>query len=326
MQIVTFDTVLSNSNILKHLPKYYKTIKLVKHNLTRFNYDNMKLNGLLMIIKRFENMLSGYFFQSTIEQLKQNKISISNKITAILSTHFLNYIKKCIANFMNNNNGPKQYHEVIRITIISVLYSHLFGNLEQRVIKSIHELNHKNYGITIIANNVWQPEVFMQKFGISSMQFTNGFNQQQYLNLKLQNLSKSTHFHAVNISNWLIKFQRMFISNNQNLTIDILNLKMKFIQDGICYATEINYMINIIINMHIILTLPIQKITLMVICKLIELLYAIKACYQLKNVNLIEILHCIVQNLQYQGLVIIASIKVSSRYNCVFISIKYIFL
>lgn len=320
LQLIVFDEILVSSRLQNFWQTYKKAIYSISRNKDRFNhpYTEYEISGLTNVLNSLEMLFAGSLFQTFLDSIFKIKEQISTKALPEISGHFQDYIRvnlTSIEKFSSVLSDLDETELIIRINAICVLFHHFFGQLEQKVLKQLLDVNSKNVGITLIGNIMWSPEQFLKKHAQTLMKSYDKYLQERislrqvYLQTKIQVISQETKQYCSLTLTWCLKMNSVLNSATHKFqVVHFKNLCGLFLQ-GLKYAGQLSNLIKSITNLHVLLHLKMAKPTLLSICKLIEYLRIAQLTFQNNFVKIGQIIQCVIQYLTYKTLFIIATVK-----------------
>lgn len=86
------------------------------------------------------------YSQNAIENLSKIKNEIGGRAFANFTNHFQLYLKTVLADILKFPQELSEFHEtetVIKVNIMAVVYHNIFGNLDQKIFKTLLDCNAK---------------------------------------------------------------------------------------------------------------------------------------------------------------------------------------
>lgn len=233
MIFVLFDEIFTSSDLLRHLIFYKKSVHSVNGNLNKFNnkYDGSQIRGLEGVLDELESLFSGKLFKNAIESMKKKA---SMKSLKVFDGHFLWFIKTNlieIGKFESDLSDFSETTTIIKINIMILTYSSIFGNLDQKSIKTLIDINVKNCGITLIGNIIWRPENFIRNNAGSLFKGHERYLKEEskmrqvFLTNRTQNLVRDTQSYSVQISMWVLQINESIKLTANGMKMEQLELR-----------------------------------------------------------------------------------------------------
>lgn len=318
--LVTFNEVLQHSSLLHSWQFFKQTISSVKYNLETFSnaYDVEQVEDVELKVAETEAMLTMNLCDMLVGFVNVTKENIEPKSLKVFAEHFRFYLRAITAEVQGFNVDicdPEESVQVPRVTVMSVLYHHLFGNLEKKLIKGVMEVNLKFPAITLFGNLLWQPEVFLQQNaavlmkGYDKFPMEIGKARQLLLQQRSQTLQRDIRNYFFLVLVWALNMADSFGYLINTLTSDETTRRCNLILLGLTYAGQISNLIKSTSNLHVHLQIPMSKATLSATCKSLELLQIIRLAF-LRCVEIYNLpVQLINQQLCYKMLVITSATK-----------------
>lgn len=310
--VITFQDLLQNASLSNYWQFYKQAINSIKYNLDEFDvkYEKSGIIGVENVLLELEQLLLGDLFEELLVSIANVKSELTPKTLGVFSGHVFSYIKTTLTDILKCET---EFHEnfdvlsVVKVTSMSVLYHHLFGNLDKSLFRQVLELNLKHCVVTLLGNLLWQVEKFLNKHISSLMKGRERLtseilkNRQNYLSQRNQNLTKETKQYFTQVTLWSIEFKSVVDRKNQQ-KIDNEELKKlnSLIFQGIHLSAQISHLIRTTTNLHVFLSVRMNKTTLFSITKLLEVLQSIRMTFDQYNTWIVGSLHFISQYIVYK--------------------------
>ncbi|CAD7093893.1 unnamed protein product [Hermetia illucens] len=178
LQLIVFDEILVSSRLQNFWQTYKKAIYSISRNKDRFNhsYTEYAISGLTNVLNSLEMLFAGSLFQTFLDSIFKIKEQISTKALPEISGHFQDYIRVNLTSIEKLSSVLSDLDEtelIIRINAICVLFHHFFGQLEQKVLKQLLDVNSKIenylsnmfYNLTTISLHDWRTYSEMRHLG-----------------------------------------------------------------------------------------------------------------------------------------------------------------
>lgn len=318
--VITFQELLQNASLSNYWQFYKQAINSIKYNVDRFDvkFEQSGIRGVEGVLLELEQLLLGDLFEQLLLSVANVKADLSPKTLGVFSGHVFSYIKTTLSEIVRGDN---EFHEtfevanVVKVTSMSVLYHHLFGNLDKRLFRQMLEINLKHCVVTLLGNVLWQGEKFLNKHAASLMKGLEKLtsemfkNRQSYLTQRNQSLTKDSKQYYTQVSLWNIELKAVVEKSEHTISNDQTKSLSALILQGIHLSSQISHIIRTTTNLHVFLSVRMSKTTLFSITKLLELLQSIKISFDLYNNAIIASLHYISQRTVYKVLTEIANAK-----------------
>lgn len=236
-----------------------------------------------------------------------------------LNKQFNDYLRQQLHNIDKINpselNAFSDTHQIIRINAFCVVLHDFCGQTDVKSIKHLIEINAKYHGIILIGNIPWSSSDFLTKNAVSlvkshgKIQIDLRRQQQLFLQTHGPKLTKDCRTLCGDITLWMLKVNKALSRGPFELRIEQFKELAQILMEGICTAGQLSYMIKGIVSSHENLQVPMTKQTLMVICKLLEMLKMIQLAFNNHSTNISKIIYCITQYFQYKVLHLVNTSK-----------------
>jgi WASH complex subunit 7 len=331
--ILIFDEIINNSNLRPAWSIYRKSMKSMRGNLSHFGSDFSRnsVDGIESVLDDLNWLIEAKAFQELFDNVSEIRSDFHGKSVSYFSAHLLMYIKSKYAELekmLPNLSDVNETQEILRLTLVCGLYHQLFGNLDQKYIRNVLELNNKHQGITLIGNSIWCWETFVRTHfptllkGANEKYATDATKQRRlFLQGRVQTLVKETQTYGVQICNWVYKMHTALKVDSSTLKLEHLRQRCNLFLQGLQFAGQISQIVKSTANLCIFFKQPMQKSCVLAICKLVEFLKIIKSTFEVKQHVVADSVQCICRYLEYQALFILQSVKkkvtseVSTNYN-----------
>uniref|UniRef100_A0A1B0D0L9 WASH complex subunit 4 n=1 Tax=Phlebotomus papatasi TaxID=29031 RepID=A0A1B0D0L9_PHLPP len=276
VSIYIFDEIFYGSRLKQFWGPFKKQITTMCVNGDQFiEFSVLDLSGLQQMIAEMDELFQGKLVEISLQRCVRVKKDVSPKALGHFATHIQSHIKRTMSDVMKypqDLSELSECKEIVRINAMCIFYHAFFGNLDHKIFKSLIELSNKFCGITLISNIVWCPEVFIGQHAATLLKghekFVNDASKirQVFLMTKTSNLSKDVNTFTFRTLSWILQMTTEFkLFKNE----------------------------------------PMQKLTLMNICKLLEFLITIHEMFQHCRGFIVENINSIIQHYNYQGIYLI---------------------
>lgn len=287
--VTTFNEVLKHSSLIHSWQFFKQTINSVKYNLDMFNnnFEMEQVEDVEIRVAETEAILTVNLFEMLVGFINVTKEKIEAKSLKVFAEHFKFYLRAVTAEiqkFEPEISEPEETVLILRVTVMSVLYHHLFGNLEKKQLKAVMEVNCKFPAITIFGNLLWRPEIFLQQNAgvlVKGDKFLTDIekSRQSLIQQRTQNIQKDIRNYFFQVTAWALSMADSFGILINVLTSDETNRRCSLILQGLNYAGQIGNVIRSTSNLHVHLQVPMPKTTLSAICKALELQQIIRLAF-----------------------------------------------
>ncbi|XP_067134049.1 WASH complex subunit 4 isoform X3 [Centruroides vittatus] len=315
--LITLDEIIDIQVTLReHWTLYKRMISSIHHDPTRFGITKEKLLPFEKLISRLESqLLEGRIFLSCMEQGYDDGKAFVSKNSYFAEEFFLN-IKNyfmLIEPKIGDNAELNARRRIVDICALYVLYYSLFRIVDKKFFKSLWDVYKKLPGIHLVGNVLWFPDQFFGKFSpmISIIdrkaQEMVKSQRQLYLQQKSQSLPKDVQTLYLNVASWMIKMDSN--SEDNGKLLGDLNRKCKLFIHGLMLAWNISHQVKTITNLHVTLSKPMVKSSVLALFKMVEMLKAIEATFHRQTIFICDSIIHIIQHLSYIALTVINQAK-----------------
>lgn len=141
------ELLISNTSLAATWNKYCKNLKSLGHVPESFDLIEEKYQALSSAVENItKKLMSDNIVQNTLQNLATLRKSLVDKNCSMVSSEFTNYLKQAIINLdklVQDKPNVTTMYKCIKINALFVLSSHLFGNIDKKIFKSLIELNTK---------------------------------------------------------------------------------------------------------------------------------------------------------------------------------------
>ncbi|XP_055688108.1 WASH complex subunit 4 [Lutzomyia longipalpis] len=326
VSIYIFDEIFGGLRLRQFWNPYKKQMTTVCVNGDQFrDYTDVDLNGLKQMIGDLDVLFQGRLVESALERCVRVKGMVPSKALGRFATQMQAYIKRTLGGVMKYPQDISELgncQEILRVSVMCIFYHAFFGNLDQKCFKNLLEISNKFCGITLISNIVWCPEVFIRRHAATLLKgherFVSDANKvrQIFLTTKTANLPKEVNSFAFRTLSWTLQMMAEQKMAKSEVKIDQIRVRASLFTTGVKLAGQMSHLIKCVTNLHVIVQQPMQKHTLMNVCKLLELLISIPEVFQHFRTFIVESVNSIIQHFAYQAIYLVnAAKKTLSRDN-----------
>lgn len=292
---LTLDEIVeSQPSLLEQWKKYRMNVRSIMHNPSQFGITESKLQTFDKLLRDLqEHLLKQTLFPKTIERVMD-----VNK-GPIMSEQITNYLKNLM---MDIENKPSDHVSLnkhwIRINVGIVVVSKLFGTCDKRLIKRVLENNRKFYAVSLIANVIWIPSKFLGEF--LPKEAGNAVNQQvgeKILSARVQRLTQTVNSLVQRVVNWCIEMRS--ILTRTSLQVSDIGQKQALLVDLVALLSQIKEIVSFVINMHATLIKPMNRNTVQLICRLMEVQKSLETVFYILGPVVVQSQSQVLQYLSY---------------------------
>lgn len=145
--LVLLELLISNTSIISNWMKYCKALNMLKQSPDNAEMTEEKLNSIIGAVNNITSkIMNDDIVQSSLQNLSSLRKSLVDKNCSLIATEFSHYLKQAIFNLdklTQEQPTITNMYKCIKINALFVLSSHLFGNIDRRIFKSLMDLNFK---------------------------------------------------------------------------------------------------------------------------------------------------------------------------------------
>ncbi|KAK2158033.1 hypothetical protein LSH36_178g02040 [Paralvinella palmiformis] len=316
--LITLDEIIVNHVTLKeHWTMYKRMLKSVYHNPQKFTFPDDKLRTFEKVLKKLEaELLDGMIFQNAVEQIFDDG-SVNVSKNTLLAEEFSYSIKSCINDIMPIIGEPNEIDQRLRYVAVCglfILYFNIFRIVDKKITKILWDVHKKIPAIHLCGNILWFPNEFLfnklphlSKMYDKRMLTAVAGSRQNWLSLKTQMLSRDVQAMHLQVCAWIVKMESHH-ETSQHIFDDVRSCCMLYLQ-GLLYANNISHLVRTVLNLHVALSKPMTKTSVLALCRLVELLKAIQHTFHRKSMKVAESVNRIVEHLSFVALSTITTAK-----------------
>lgn len=303
--VLTLDEVIeSQPSVLEQWKKYRIHVRSIAHNPSQFGIMESKLHTFDKLLKDLhEQLLRKVIFTKTIERVMD--------VTKgpVMNEQITNYLKNLLLDIeIKSNNSALISKNWIRVNVGIVIIMKLFGTCDKRLIKRVLENNKKFYAVTLVGNVTWIPSKFLCDF--LPKEAGNAINPQvgeKLLLSRTQKLSQTVNNLTSRAVTWCTEMQSILMKTS--LQVSDIGQKQSLLIDLVTLLSQIKETTSFIMNMHAMLIKPMNRNTVQLICRLIEVQKSLQNMFYILGPIIVQSQSQVLQYLSYYILVILESIR-----------------
>nr|XP_003705524.1 PREDICTED: WASH complex subunit 7 [Megachile rotundata]XP_012145857.1 PREDICTED: WASH complex subunit 7 [Megachile rotundata]XP_012145858.1 PREDICTED: WASH complex subunit 7 [Megachile rotundata] len=305
--VLTLDEIVeSQPSLLEQWKKYRIQVRSVMHNPLQFGISESKLHTFDKLLKDLqEQLLKKVLFIKTVEHL----MDVSKG--PVMSEQITSYLKNLMSDIENKSNDNMALNKNwIRVNIGIVVVIKLFGTCDKRLIKRVLENNKKFYAVTLIGNVMWIPSKFLSDF--LPKEIGNVISSQvgeKILSVRTQKLSQTVNNLIHRAVTWCIEMQNLLIKTGPQVSDLLIGQKQSLLLDLVNLLSQIKEIISFIMNMHATLIKPMNRNTVQLICRLIEVQKSLQTIFYMLGPVIVQSQSQVVQYLSYYILTILETAR-----------------
>lgn len=308
--LVSLDEIVeAHPSITERWKQYRIHLRSVIHNPKQIDIPGSKLLTFEKLLKDLHSqLLSRSLFANSIEHVMN-----VNK-TNTMSDHVSSYLKNIVTDL--ESKYPDQCalsKNWLRANVGVVVLSRLFGNQPstKKLIKRITEINKRNYAVTLAGNVLWIPGKFLAEHfpkDVGNNLVTSQMGEKILVN-RVQRLPQVVNSLIHRAMIWCLETQSIFVRADLNLA-DI-EKKRSLLAEIQALTMEIGENVSFITNMHASLSKPMNKSSVQLICRLIEVQRSVEMTFNNLAAVILQSQVQVIQHLNYQILMILDNARKS---------------
>ncbi|XP_078042173.1 strumpellin and WASH-interacting protein [Augochlora pura] len=304
---LTLDEIIeSQPSLLEQWKKYRMHVRSIIHDPSQFGIMESKLHTFDKLLKDLQEcLLKKGIFSKTIERV----MDVSKG--PMLSEQITSYLKNIMTDIENkSNNSTTLSKNWIRVNIGLVVMMKLFGTCDKKLIKRVLENNKKFYAVTLIGNVIWIPSQFLSDF--LPKEAGNAISPQigeKLLTSRTQRLSQTVNNLIYRAVTWSTEVQAVSVKNT--LQVSDIWQKQSLLIDLIILLSQIKETVSFIMNMHAALIKPMNRNTVQLICRLIEIQKSLQNTFYILGPVIVQSQNQVLQYLSYYILAMLENTRKS---------------
>ncbi|XP_029050326.2 WASH complex subunit 4 [Osmia bicornis bicornis] len=305
--VLTLDEIVeSQPSLLEQWKKYRMHVRSVTHNPSQFGISESKLHMFDKLLKDLqEHLLKKVLFSKTIEHV----MDVSKG--PVMSEQITSYLKNLMSDIESKTNDNMAVNKNwVRVNIGIVVVTKLFGTCDKRLIKRVLEINKKCYAVTLVGNVMWIPSKFLSDF--LPKEFGNAASSQvgeKILGSRTQKLSQTVNHLIHRAVTWCMEMQSILVKTG--LQVSDIGQKQSLLVDLVNLLSQIKEIISFIMNMHATLIKPMNRNTVQLICRLIEVQKSLQTMFYLLGPIIVQSQSQVLQYLSYYILITLETARKS---------------
>lgn len=316
--LITLDEIINNSYLFReHWKKYKRMIKSVHHNSQRFGVDEAKLRPFEKLLLSLEGqVMQGRIFKNcTNLHFDTRFVNVTrNPLLAEEMMFCIKALFQSVDSKIGTNSETDHRMQYVGVIGLYTLYFNIYHTLDKKFFKQLLDVYKKVPAIYLCGNILLFPDEFLldniphcEKF-VDKKQFDAVISARHgYLNANNSNLFKQAHSWYLQVSCWMIEMESVAVRTSS--LGDMLNKKALLFIQGVRYAYNISNLIRTIMNLHVSLSKPMTKTSVIAFCRLIGLLKAIEYTFHRRCMYISESMGHIVQHWSFKVMVVMDTIK-----------------
>ncbi|XP_076652185.1 strumpellin and WASH-interacting protein [Halictus rubicundus] len=304
---LTLDEIIeSQPSLLEQWKKYRMHVRSIIHDPSQFGILESKLHTFDKLLKDLQEcLLKRVIFSKTIERV----MDVSKG--PMMSEQITSYLKNLMSDIENkSSNSITLSKNWTRVNIGLVVMTKLFGTCDKKLIKRVLENNKKFYAVTLIGNVIWIPSKFLSEF--LPKETGNAISPQigeKLLSSRTQKLSQTVNNLIHKAVTWSTEVQAVSMKNT--LQVSDIWQKQSLLIDLIVLLSQIKETVSFVMNMHAALIKPMNRNTVQLICRLIEVQKSLQNTFYILGPVIVQSQNQVLQYLCYYILAMLENTRKS---------------
>ncbi|KAL6253646.1 hypothetical protein P5V15_015461 [Pogonomyrmex californicus] len=303
--LVTLDEIVdAQPTILDQWKKYRMHVRSMMHNPLQFGVAETKLETFDHLLKDLqEKLLRKNMFIKTIEHVMD-----INK-GAMMNEQIVSYLKNIITDIENKSNDYALLNRNwIRANIGIALVIKLFGTCDKKLIRRVLDTNKRFYAVTLVGNVMWVPSKFLSSIvpketgSIINLQIG-----EKILQARTQRLSVTINNLIQRGMTWCMEMQS--ILTRTNLQVSDIGQKRMLLTDLLTLLSQMQETVAFVTNLHALLSKPMSRGTVQLICRLIELQKSLQTMFYAFGPVVVQSQAQVLQYLAYYILIMLETAR-----------------
>ncbi|XP_014677471.1 PREDICTED: WASH complex subunit 7-like [Priapulus caudatus] len=291
--LLTLDEIIDNQGALReHWTLYKRMLKSVRANPATFNIEVAKLRLFEKLLMKLEGQLMDrMILRNCIEQMFDSSSAFVTKNSSFAEEFILNI--RAIYTMIENKIGePNEVDQRYKYVGVCALYVASTSDLwiDSDLTKNSSSFSGTSIKRFLRCRPCWQASSCSDELPASSRRFfphmtkalgrrgprekkKAGFFGAAAAQLpvasRASSLSREVHHWYLHISSWMIKMEATFKMNT-----DDLNKQCVLFIQGLLFAYNVSHQVRTIMNLHVALSKPMTRTSVLALCRLVELLKA----------------------------------------------------
>ncbi|XP_026732679.1 WASH complex subunit 4 [Trichoplusia ni] len=319
--IILLEVLISNTSLISNWNKYCKSIKSFNKTPENLDLTQEKFQAMVGALNNItKKIMNDDIVQKSLNNLTVLRGSLVDKNCSLVTSEFSQYLKQAIVNLdklVQEQPNVNNMYKCIKVNGLYVLSSHLFGNSDKKIFRSLLDLNTKAHSIHVIGTTIWFPEQFLQRHVASQWAKHDKMSQsmikarQAYISMKKSNLVKDiTNLHFL-CTQWVLNVEETFSSNNHKLSAAEMSMHAKILLEGLDIASSTNHSVLTLINLHLALGIPLPKSMLITLFEIMYMLKTLGNALSRNRNQIIISINMVLQHLIFQSTSSILEVKKS---------------
>lgn len=316
--VILDEIVQVQGGLREHWTLYRRMLKSVHNNCAKFNVVPEDIKSLDKLMGELEyKLLQGRIFMGCVEQgFDDNTLCVAKNgvFAEEFALNIRNWFGQVDAKLGETNELDKR-RQLIGIYALYVLYYYIYRTIDKKFFKALWDVYKKVPAVHVLGNILWFPDQFLllqmpQVIRSLDRKAQDAVKAQRlsYLQQKSAALARDVQALHVQVSSWLVRMESAFQRETEKLLED-LNRRSSLLLQGIYLTWYISHQAKTLMNLHVALNKPMTKSSVLLLCRMIEMMKAIEGMFHQQTVKICDSVTHIVQHLTYVALFAVSNAK-----------------
>ncbi|XP_034939109.1 WASH complex subunit 4 isoform X2 [Chelonus insularis] len=304
--LITLDEIIeAYPSILGQWKKYRIQVRSLMHNPSKFSLTEQKLMTFDKLLKDLQNqLLTKNIFLKAVDHVMEVRKS------PVMVDHLVTYFKNIMTDIENKiANISVVNNSWMRINVGVVILIKFFGSCDKKLLKKLNEVNKKLFAVTLTGNIIWIPSKFLSENIPNEAGNSINIHQigEKVLTSRMQKLSSVSANLTHKSMLWCIEAENLL--NGTEFHISDIKKQYLLLKDVISLLNQINELVCFITNVHAVLSKPMNRSTVQIICRLIEIQKTLETSVYSLGPMVVQAQGRALQCLSYEILVILETAR-----------------
>ncbi|XP_075218333.1 strumpellin and WASH-interacting protein isoform X2 [Lycorma delicatula] len=325
--LVMFDELFANQTCLtEHWTRYRHSVEAAVQDPSGLGVDS---NNIKRLEKLLDSIHSSLFSSKCFHKMLHSPFEKRGPVKKnnVLAEKMIMFIKNGLYEFESKQPDMEVMLTWTKLCSMYVLSANLFGTADKKLFRHLWELSRKHPGVIFFGNILWFPDKFFMKhlshitkqvIDKKSIEAV-AIARRNFLIQIPKLLPKEVIAFSSQVCLWMEHFELSLREDLNNVVLERMKEICRLLLEGIQLISRMKRIITLLINLHPVMGKPMTKGTVIVVCKLVELIKGIEMMYHRHSITISKCLSPIMERLLYQTLLIIDSTKKAvvqdKRYN-----------
>ncbi|XP_014482961.1 PREDICTED: WASH complex subunit 7 [Dinoponera quadriceps] len=304
--LTTLDEIVdAQPAIVEQWKKYRMHVRSMMHNPSQFGVAETKLETFDHLLRDLqEKLLRRNMFLRAIEHVMD--------VTKgpLMNEQIVSYLKNTMTDVESKSSDHAALNKNwIRVNVGIVVAIKLLGSCDKKLIKRVLEANKRFYAVTLIGNVVWVPSKFLSD--IVPKETGNAVSPQvgeKILQARIQRLPHTVNNLIHRATAWCVEM--LSILTRINLQVSDIGQKRTLLTDLLALLSQMKETISFVTNLHASLSKPMNRGTVQLICRLVELQKSLETMFHALGPVVVQ---SQAQVLQYMAYYVLALLETARK-------------